>query len=314
MERSEHLSRRGFLAGSLAIGAAGLSSLRPVFGQPSSAGRSKPDEGWQIGCYTRPWAAHEYRVALDAIAEAGFKYVGLMTTKSPTNLVISSATMPDEAARIGEEVRKRGLKVANVYAGDFFSPDLDTAAKALRRMIDSSVAVGSPGLMLAGTADQKVYENYYKTVAACCDHAAEKKIGMSVKPHGGLNDTGPRCRKVVESVGHRNFGLWYDPGNIFYYSDGKLDPVDDAATVDRLVVGMSVKDYLHPRNVDVTPGTGKVNFPVVMARLKKGGFTKGPLIVETLAPGDLPKLLVEAKKARVFLEDLMAGKIATTRP
>ncbi len=39
-----------------------------------------------IACYTRPWAKYEYRVALDAIAEAGYKYVGLMTTKGRTQV------------------------------------------------------------------------------------------------------------------------------------------------------------------------------------------------------------------------------------
>lgn len=307
-------SRREFLAGLAATGAVGFGSRLVVAETQPSEAKEEKKETWQIGCYTRPWSEHDYKVAFDAIAEAGFKYVGLMTAKSPTNLVISSGTTPDEASQVGDEARKRGLKVANVYAGDFFSTDLGAAAKALRRMIENTAAVGSPGLMLGGIADPKHYDNYYKIVAACCDHAAEKKVGLSVKPHGGLNATGPQCRKTVELVGHRNFGLWYDPGNIYYYSDGQIDPVDDAATVDSLVVGMSVKDYLHPKRVDVTPGAGKVDFALVMARLIKGGFTRGPLIVETLAGGDQAKLLAEAKKSRVFVEDLVAGKIASTRP
>ncbi|NLE59608.1 MAG: sugar phosphate isomerase/epimerase [Planctomycetes bacterium] len=314
MTAFKETSRREFLARSIAAGAAGLGSRLIAADTRPSEPEGKRKEIWQIGCYTRPWGGHEYRIALDAIAEAGFKYVGLMTTKSPTNLILSSSTTPNEAARVAEEVKKRGLKVANVYAGDFFSADLDASAKALRRMIDASAAVGSPGLMLGGIGDPKHHDDYYRAVAVCCDYAAEKKVGLSVKPHGGLNATGPQCRKVVESVGHRNFGLWYDAGNIYYYSDGQLDPVDDAITVDGLVVGMSVKYYLHPKNVDVTPGTGKVDFAPVMARLKKGGFTHGPLIIETLARGDLPTLLAEAKKARRFVEDLVAGKIATTRP
>lgn len=314
MTAFKETSRREFLARSIAAGAAGLGSRLIAADTRPSEPEGKRKETWQIGCYTRPWGGHEYRIALDAIAEAGFKYVGLMTAKSPTNLILSSSTTPDEAARVAEEVKKRGLKVANVYAGDFFSADLDASAKALRRMIDASAAVGSPGLMLGGIGDPKHHDDYYRAVAVCCDYAAEKKVGLSVKPHGGLNATGPQCRKVVESVGHRNFGLWYDAGNIYYYSDGQLDPVDDAITVDGLVVGMSVKDYLHPKNVDVTPGTGKVDFAPVMARLKKGGFTHGPLIIETLARGDLPTLLAEAKKGRRFVEDLVTGKIAATRP
>ncbi len=156
--------------------------------------------------------------------------------------------------------------------------------------------------MLGGTGNPQQQTAYYKTVAACCDYAAQQGVGISVKPHGGTNATGPQCRKCIEAVGHKSFGLWYDPGNIFFYSDGKLDPADDAATVDGLVRGMSVKDYKHPKRVDVTPGTGQVNFPAVMARLKKGGFTSGPLVIECLAPGDLKSLLAEAKKAREFVE------------
>ncbi|MEN6336264.1 MAG: neutral/alkaline non-lysosomal ceramidase N-terminal domain-containing protein, partial [Phycisphaerales bacterium] len=135
-----------------------------------------------------------------------------------------------------------------------------------------------------------------------------KGMGISVKPHGGLNATGPQCRKTVEFVGNRNFGIWYDPGNIFYYSDGKLDPVDDAPSVDGLVMGMSVKDFKPPKNVDVTPGTGMVDFPAVFAKLQAGGFKKGPLVVECLEPNDLRHTLAEAKKAREFLENLTGQK------
>jgi sugar phosphate isomerase/epimerase len=145
-------------------------------------------------------------------------------------------------------------------------------------------------------------------VAECCDYAASKGVGLSVKPHGGQNATGPQCRRIIEQVGHKNFRLWYDPGNIYYYSDGKLDPVTDAATVDGLVVGMSVKDFKPPKEVLVTPGTGQVNFREVFARLKQGGFTRGPLIVECLERGDLAHIAAEAKKARQFMEELTGQK------
>ncbi|MCX7009761.1 MAG: hypothetical protein NTY53_21390 [Kiritimatiellaeota bacterium] len=71
-----------------------------------------------------------------------------------------------------------------------------------------------------------------------------------------------------------------------------------------MVVGMSVKDFKPPKEVLVTPGTGKVNFPKVMARLKQGGFTGGPLVIECLTPGDLPALAAAAKQAREFVEAL----------
>ncbi len=316
MGSEQHLTRRQFLDESVKAGVSlgAMSTLAWTCSacDPTRAYASADmAEGgpYMIGCYTRPWAQYDYRVALDAIAEAGYRYVGLMTAKAKSNLVISVATTPQEATRIAEEVRKRGLKVASVYGGDIpVAKSLTAGIEGLKRLIDSCAACGTMNLLMGGTGNQKLYESYYKAIAECCDYAAEKGMGISVKPHGGLNATGPQCRKTVEFVGHKNFGIWYDPGNIFYYSDGKLDPVDDAPTVDGLVVGMSVKDYKHPKEVAVTPGTGQVDFPAVLARLKAGGFKGGPLIVECLEPGDPEHTLAEAKKARQFLENLTGQK------
>jgi sugar phosphate isomerase/epimerase len=294
----------------MGIGAAGVGTTY-LAGLAAGVDTSDPGKKWQIGCYTRPWDKHDYRVALDAIAEAGFNYVGLMTTKSKTRLVISVATSVDEAARVGEEVGKRGLKVASVYGGGIpVAGSLEAGIAGMRRLIDNCAACGSANLLMGGTGSRERYDAYYKAIAECCGYAADRGVGISVKPHGGLNATGPQCRAAVERVGHANFRVWYDPGNILYYSNAELDPVDDAPSVDGFVTGMCVKDYKHPKNVAVTPGTGQVDFPAVFAKLKTGGFTGGPLIVECLDPGDLPHTLEEARKARRFLENL-TGRDAT---
>ena len=272
---------------------------------PVGAEKSPAETRWQIGCYTRPWTDHDYRTALDEIAKAGFGCVGLMTTKSKTRLVISAATTPDEAHQVGIECRKRDLKIPSVYGGGIdVEKSLEAGIDDLKKLIDNCAAAEATNLLMSGTASETLHGRYYKAVAECCDYAAAKGVGLSVKPHGGLNATGAQCRQTVRDVGNQNFRIWYDPGNIFYYSDGTLSPVEDAATIDGLVVGMCVKDYLPPKDVMVTPGTGKVDFGRVLARLEKGGFTSGPLIVETLAPGDLAATLAEAINARTFIEKL----------
>ncbi|MBX7255357.1 MAG: sugar phosphate isomerase/epimerase [Candidatus Hydrogenedentes bacterium] len=299
MAETSGISRREFLS------RAAAGSALAIVGTSRSSAQSQAG-GWQIGCYTRPWDKHDYRVALDAIAEAGFAYVGLMTTKSANGLVLSVETTPDEANAIGEECKKRNLKVPSVYGGGIPSHEsVEAGIAGMRKLIDHCVAAGVANLMMGGVGDEKESVPYYKAIAESCSYAAEKGIGISVKPHGGTNSTGPQCRALIEGVNKSQFRLWYDPGNIYYYSDGKLDPVDDAATVDGLVVGMSIKDFKDPKEVLLTPGTGRVDFPKVMARLIQGGFTSGPLIVECLTPGELPQLLEEAKKARAFVESLV---------
>jgi sugar phosphate isomerase/epimerase len=303
LDRKRCLPRRAFLQ-QLTGGVVGGGLLRFA----AAAAESPAPGDYQIGCYTRPWDRLELGAALDGIAEAGYRYAGIMTAKGKSWVVITPETPVEAAARVGEAVRQRGLRTLSVY-GDFKPvPDVKAGVKALTRLIDNAAACGSPDLLLGGTGDTALYEAYYQSVAECCDYAQTKKVRLTIKPHGGLNATGLQCRRIIERVGHRNFRLWYDPGNIFYYSDGARDPVDDAATVDGLVAGMSVKDFLPPKEVMVTPGTGRVDFKRVLARLRRGGFTRGPLVVECVARGADRDVTVEARKAREFLEKLVAGE------
>jgi sugar phosphate isomerase/epimerase len=304
-------NRRQFLKCTLAAGAA--VSLSAVPGAANDAA----DNGYQVGIYTRPWDAHDYRVALDAIADAGYRWAGMMTTTLPDRrLAISAEITVEQAAEVGREVRERGLQIPSVYGGPIpVQKSLEAGIEGMRRLIDNCVAAGAKSLLMGGIGKSELYAAYYKAIAECCDYAAAKPLPITVKPHGGMNATGPQCRECLRTVGHQNFSLWYDPGNIFYYSEGKLDPVDDVATVDGLVqVGMCIKDFdmvevdgQAKREVALTPGTGRVDFVKVLRRLREGGFTSGFLVVECLARGDgrLETTLAEAKRAREFVESLV---------
>ncbi len=294
--RREFLQRVGL--------ATGLAGFTEELGAVSGSARQT---GYQIGCYTRPWDESPLEAALDGIADAGYRYAGIMTAKGKSWVVIHPKTTIDEALAVGALVKERGLKTLSVY-GDF-KPSTNVAEnlRGLRALVDNANACDSPSLLLGGVGEASLYEAYYKTIAEGCDYAAEKKVQLTIKPHGGLNATGKQCREAIERVGHPNFRLWYDPGNIFYYSDGALDPVVDSDTVDGLVAGMSVKDFRPPKDVMLTPGAGKVDFPRVMRHLREGGFTRGPLVVECLARGPGIDITSEARKTRAFLEELIAG-------
>lgn len=293
---SHMVSRRGFLGGLTA----GLVWTSPV--------RASAIPSYIVGCYTRPWDQFELSQALDGVAEAGYRWVGLMTAKGKSWVIITPQTTETEAAQIGREARQRGLQVCSVY-GDFSVKDsLAKGRDQLRRLIENTAACGSPELLLGGTAASELFSDYYLAIAEECEHAQTRRVGLTIKPHGGLNATGAACRAVIERVGHPNFRLWYDPGNILYYSDGTLDPLQDVLDVDGLVVGMSVKDFQPPKEVLVTPGTGQVNFPALFARLRLGGFVRGQLVVECTARGDFTKVTGEARAARLFVERLARGR------
>ncbi len=265
------------------------------------AGPYFEDRGWLIGCWTRPWAGHDYRVGFDSIAEAGFRYVALTGAKTRTGRVIGVGTTMEEATQVGEEARKRGLTITTVYGGDVA---IEKGPEELRKMLDLCKAAGGWSVLLSKVGDEKSYEASCNSIVQCCDEAASKQIAIVLKPHGGTTGTGPQLRDCIKRVNHKNFTLMYDPGNIFYYSEGKIDPVQDSHSVNGLVTGISIKDYQPPNEVMFTPGTGKVNFSALMKGLRASGFTHGPLMIESLTPGDLPHTLAEAKKAKLFVESL----------
>jgi len=161
MNAFDELSRRDFLGHSLRLGAAGLAASYTATSTMASAAGDR----WQIGCYTRPWAKYDYRVALDAIAEAGFKYAGLMTAKSKNNLVISVETTLEEAEQVGREARKRGLKIPSVYGGGIpVNKSLEAGIEGLRKLIDNCVACGAGNLLMGGIGNEKLFKVYYKAI------------------------------------------------------------------------------------------------------------------------------------------------------
>jgi len=68
---------------------------------------------------------------------------------------------------------------------------------------------------------------------------------------------------------------------------------------------MCVKDFSPPLEVAINPGSGRVDFPRLMTLLRAGGFTQGPLIVETLKPGDFESTKANAAAAYQFLSQLV---------
>lgn len=305
--RRTFLGRAAALAGSAALAGPGSpgdpSSLLADEGSPTV-----PRSAWQLGCFTRPYSRFGYEETLDGIAAAGFTSVGLMTANLASGRVTLADANPAQIDEIRDLASRRDLAISvTYYGGPPVDRSPDAGVQAMRRLVDHCHQAGCQAIVLGGTTKESLMPAYYDAVAAVCDHAADRGVALVLKPHGGLNATGPQCRQIVERVDHPAFRVWYDPGNIFYYSDGGLDPLDDVASVAGLVTGMCVKDFEPPKNVELNPGDGEVDFPGLMKRLIAGGFRSGPLVVETLAPGDLAATNENAAKAYRYLDSLLGG-------
>jgi sugar phosphate isomerase/epimerase len=130
------MNRREFLTTTLATAAAGTLAR-------GAHAEDQPGAPWKVGCFTRPWAEHEYTVALDAIAEAGFTYCGFMnTTKNGKGTQMLNWDTPlEEAAAMADAAKSRGMTVAAGWGGRFPTEQgLEAAIAGLKRLVDVSEA------------------------------------------------------------------------------------------------------------------------------------------------------------------------------
>jgi len=99
--------------------------------------------------------------------------------------------------------------VPSVYGGGIpVATSLEAGIEGLRRLIDNCAACGAANLLMGGIGNQDLYDRYYKAIAETCAYAAEKGVGISVKPHGGLNATGyvhPKNVAVTPGDGQVDF-------------------------------------------------------------------------------------------------------------
>ena len=98
---SHSLNRREFIGRTLTV-SAGLAAVAGFL----PGARAAASAAYPIGIFTRPWAEYDHLTALDAIAEAGFSYCGLMTSKTVTKLILNPNSTEAEAQKVGEECRK----------------------------------------------------------------------------------------------------------------------------------------------------------------------------------------------------------------
>lgn len=123
---------------------------------------------------------------------------------------------------------------------------------------------------------------YYEAVVTV------KRIGNYLKENGQrfLFETGQETpvtlRRLIEDAGTGNLGINLDAANLIVY--GKANPVDALDVFGEYVYNTHLKDGFYPKNGHdlgemVQIGEGKVNYPVLIPKLRECGYT-GPYIIE----------------------------------
>jgi sugar phosphate isomerase/epimerase len=138
-----------------------------------------------------------------------------------------------------------------------------------------------------------------RTVAEYC-----KGNGQNFRCETG-QETPVALVRVIREVGLDNVGVNFDAANLILY--GKANPVDAVDILGPYIQGVHAKDGLYPTDTrklgqEVPIGEGKVNFPVLIEKLKKIGY-RNPLTIEREIRGEKQTADILASKA--YLEKLI---------
>src|ERR1051325_9024819 len=284
------MNRRNFL---LRAGAVVGATALPNFAAPGAK--------WPIGCFNRAWTKWGgIDVALDGIKEAGFTVMGLLTRTKTEPLIGTDAT-PEYLAELKKKIAARGLKANLGAIRTKTDGAVEDGIKDLRIQIDHAHTLGLEWLMSFGVDRPQDHETYFKIMADGSSYAQERGLKLVLKPHGGSSGASEEILRSIKAINHPNFSIWYDSGNIIYYT-GK-DPVAELEPIAKYVTGFCAKDCAAPKaEVMVQLGTGKVDFEKVFAVLKKTGFN-GPIMLEGSDPGkSASEANDNARANREFLE------------
>ena len=291
------MNRREFLQHTIVSGvAATLSLSRPA---ELSAGVR-----WPIGCFNRPWTTWSFDEALKQIKAAGYQTTGLLTRTKDEPFIGADAT-PEYLARLRQRIAASGLKANMGALHSRHDIPLDESIKEVRRQVDNAGTLALTFLLTFGVDKPEEYEHYYKVMGDAAAYAQERRIKLVMKPHGGGSGASAEIAAAMKAVKHPNFKIWYDAGNIIYYT-GK-NPVEELKPIAQHVTGFCAKDCAALKSdVMIQFGTGKVDFAAVFGTLKAAGFD-GPIMVECCTIGATAEAtMANARANRQFLEQVLA--------
>ncbi len=141
--------------------------------------------------------------------------------------------------------------------------------------------------------------------------AAVHEVGAHCRANGQTflmeagQETPITLLRAIEDAGLDNIGVNLDTANLILY--GKGEPVGALDVVGKHVRGLHAKDGHYPTDPkhlgqEVAIGTGRVNFPAVMAGLRSLNYA-GPITIEREIAG--PRQEADIRASKVYLERLI---------
>ncbi len=273
-----------------------------------------------LGAMTLPYARWSFDRALEGIAGAGFRHVGLRPGHADGPL-LGERPSTQEYAALRRRIEGHGLTPALLFA----SRGAGDPAERLRDDVDTIAELGIPHLLVIPVSPAPKFpkerpvgerpsemvwfarvEAWLRMVVPAARRAERRGVTLLLKPHGGIAGTGEDLALLVERLGSPAVRVCYDPGNIAYYEGIRPEP--DLPGVADLVRALCIKDHRGGQAVEdfPTPGDGEIDHAAIFRTLRDVGFD-GPCLIERIdglaSPEDADR---ELTRGRAYLERIIA--------
>jgi L-ribulose-5-phosphate 3-epimerase len=242
----------------------------------------------------------------------------------PTCQVFVDEIEEELAGRLRQALDKHGIEATSLVVGgpgkevwDFYQGPL-TIGLVPRETRDARIAhikkasdfAKQCGIDAVQTHCGFIPENpndptYKETVTAMREVTGYcKRNGQNFRYETG-QETPITLIRAIQDVGLDNQGVNFDLANLILY--GKANPSDAIELLGPYVQGIHAKDGLWPTNPrelgqEVSIGKGKVDFPHIIARLKKLNY-RGAVTIEREISG--AQQVEDVRQAKAFLEKLI---------
>ena len=256
---------------------------------------------WTIGSTTRPYSTISFADACRRIAEAGYSDVAVFGNE------ITSKSSNKSVLEVRNAAADVGLTPSMVLGRTELTQGLDKGIDDFKRLIDKVAELGAKWLLDCGTDNPANFANFYELMRRVSPHAEASGVSITLKPHGGITLTIEDLIRAHDKVNHPCFGICFDPGNIIYYTKGKLRPEPFAERIAPMTTTLIIKDCIlknETPDVMVTPGDGLVDFEKVIGGLVNNGFD-GPLFLECVEGTHLDDIDREVAKSLDFVRRIL---------
>jgi sugar phosphate isomerase/epimerase len=190
--------------------------------------------------------------ALEHLARTGSRAVCLCALDEFTQHVLPEEGDRETWAHVKALCDDRGVRLYGLEGHtDVSNPE--NLGKIKKRMEFTRFMGGRYMDSCAGPAGGEAA--FLRNIQEIAEYAEELDLLFCLETHGDIIGPGKSAARVLKQVPSRKVGLCYDPANVFFYSRGAVDPVED------LKYALEFVQLMHFKGVGYDETAGEWRFP-----------------------------------------------------